>query len=150
MKTMTLDVSLTPDEIREYGKQLARHQMVAQRLEDQKKAAADQFKAQISTEESEIGRLARIVDTGVEYRDVEVNDVPDYEAGMVRIVRLDTGEAFRSRPMLDEERQQELPMDPVAAFEKAVDDIVAAAAAPAPAKFPTVDKRGPKPFRGAK
>ena len=48
------------------------------------------------------------VRSGREYREVECRLEPDFKAGIMQIVRVDTGEFVRSRPLRTDERQPPL------------------------------------------
>ncbi|WP_394849819.1 hypothetical protein LZC95_20470 [Pendulispora brunnea] len=59
---------------------------------------------------SDLRALARAVRLGEETRDVEVAERPEFSANVVRIVRVDTGECIRTRPMDPGERQVQLAL----------------------------------------
>lgn len=98
---------LTADEFKSMSSDLAQQTVEIQELEDQKKAASSDFKSRIDAATAHTSRIARILRDGYEMKDVECETTFDLESGMVVTVRKDTGEIYKTRPMSQDERQQE-------------------------------------------
>ena len=79
-------------------------------------AELESFKAQVKgkqkTLDAEIGVQRSLVRDKVEWREVECEEIMDWDDGTVTIVRLDTGEETEKRKMRADERQLQLPLDP--------------------------------------
>lgn len=102
--TQKLPVVLSPDGIMDAARELASViQADAVELEDQK-TMKEQMKARLSELQARQSRLASVVASGKEYRDVEV-EVRFVDAEHVEEVRKDTGEVIVNRPPRDHERQ---------------------------------------------
>jgi hypothetical protein len=105
-----LPCPLTDDE------KIARSLMLAEALDRrnqldlERKDTMAEFKDREAKLDSEIGRLGTIVRGGKELRQVECEDQHNYKNGTADRVRLDTGEVVQTRPLTEEERQQELPV----------------------------------------
>lgn len=108
MATEYLKCTLTEKEIKESGFNLALSSSKINDLEAQKKSFNDQIKADISAAEAEIQRLALMIQNGYEYRMVEVEEEIDPLERCVMIIRTDTGEMVRVRPLKPEEMQGDL------------------------------------------
>lgn len=115
-ETRQLQVNLTDEEIVEESRSLVRHLREVQSLESQKKASNDRFKAQIEEQEKLIEDLKTIVNSGKTRRDVscswqfEMNGhaaggdrIP--HSGMKTLIRDDTNETIKVKPITDEDRQ---------------------------------------------
>lgn len=87
------------------GEQLARMAFEMGDLEEAKAAAGRDFTNRIKCLKTEQGKLADEVRSGAELRDVECAEKPDWKQHIVTIVRCDTGEIVRTRPMTPSERQ---------------------------------------------
>ena len=108
-RTENLPCRLTPDELREAGAALAGVvQDVGAEVNRQTDLKA-QMKARLTELEARKAGMAITISRGEEYRKVAVEVTHDYAEGVVRKVRMDTGEEFHVRPMLDHERQADLP-----------------------------------------
>jgi hypothetical protein len=79
-------------------------------VEDEKKEAAAEYKRQLDAIDAQLSALGLEVRTGIEYREVGCLERADYQEGRVEIIRADTGEVVRIRPLEAHERQQQLPM----------------------------------------
>ena len=106
--TQSLPVRLTEQELIAKGAELSAMIKALSYEEAEKKSVADAFKARITDLDTQIQRLAQIVRDKKEFRPVEVIEQPDYDAMMMRTVRLDTGEVVSSRPLEGSERQRPL------------------------------------------
>lgn len=60
--------------------------------------------------EAKRGNLHQLIVAGYEYRDVEVERIADYDAGLIRLVRVDTGAEVDVERMAEGVRQQELDL----------------------------------------
>lgn len=99
---------LTEEEIKESGAQLARRYSEISDLEDAKKSVMSDFKAKIDSASAEASGLARKIQNGYEFRNVDCEEIWDYDDKVVEVVRTDTGETIRSRVMKAEELQDSL------------------------------------------
>lgn len=107
-----LPVLLTLDELREKGAQLAKVVSDLAAYVQSRKDAASHWKTLIDGKNTEISRLARVVETRQEHRDVECEIISNYKDGSVTLIRLDTGDQVWERPMDEVERQRALFMPP--------------------------------------
>ena len=102
---------LVPGEVADRADRAARlqadHDQLAERIAAEQKSG----KAQLARIAEEQHRLLEEVRTRQGYRPVECERKPDFEAGVLRTVRLDTGEVVRQRPLTPEERQTQLFVD---------------------------------------
>lgn len=75
---------------------------------------ATEVKAQLARKqkglEAKRGNLHQLIVAGYEYRDVEVEKIADYDAGLIRLVRVDTGAEVDVERMSEGVRQQELDL----------------------------------------
>lgn len=94
-----LPVVLTADERRMYGIELAEKETAYEREEVEQKEAKKAMKDALDAQRAEVMRLARIVETGREYRPVECQWRPDFKRSIVELLRLDTLEVVRAEPM---------------------------------------------------
>ena len=106
--TRMLLVRLINDELLAIGKHLAAEQDEIDRVEDQRKKAASQFKAQTEAHRAQIRIHSMAIATGEERRRVECETVWDYTDGKVTVTRCDTGEVIEERALRDEEAQMEM------------------------------------------
>ena len=119
-KTKTIKVvkelrcALTDEELLARGQALARALEQMQKREADGKAFAANVKSDIEQYKKEGLRLTSHIAEKSEWRPVECNEVHDFEAGTVSVVRLDTGEVVSERRMWDEERQEDLPLEALA------------------------------------
>jgi len=112
---MLLPVELTQDELLARGRELAsvkdEHTQAQADLEAATEGWKDSKKAmqeRIEDHESEMRRIARAIRSGREDRDVDVREEPDFETGIMRTVRADTGDLVQSRGLTEAERQRSL------------------------------------------
>ena len=109
--TQTLKVMLTQKEVAEASQKLAYAVQKLAGLEDERKAAASNFKRQIEEVQAQQARLSDIVASESDWKPVDCERVLDWDSKMVSVVRLDTGEMIENRAMYASELQQPLPMD---------------------------------------
>jgi hypothetical protein len=104
-KTVPLSTSLTDEEQRDRGRQLARtiedHRTEESRQEGMKR----EMKFVLAGLEAERDRLSAIVSRGEEMRDVEVEERADYDAGEYVRQRMDTLDILERRKLRENERQ---------------------------------------------
>jgi len=103
---------LTETEIKTAGAQLARSYSEITDLEDQKKSVVSDFKAKIDGATAQASILARKIQNGYEFRDIDCEEVWNWDEKLVYLVRLDSGEEIRSRVMTSGELQQGLFHNP--------------------------------------
>lgn len=104
-----LGCELTREEQLQKGTEMA---LLLQRLEEtesEAKSVADGYKRDIKKLERTIGDRAEEVRTGIEHRLVECTERGRFREGLVDVIRTDTGEVVRTRPMTEAEKQQPLP-----------------------------------------
>lgn len=104
----SLPVPLTPAEVAAKSRELARLVQDKNAKEEERTQAAQQFSADIKDMVKRQNELARQIDNGQEWRDIDVEEVKNYETKTVDIVRKDTNEIVSSRGMTPEERQETL------------------------------------------
>lgn len=112
---MRLKHQLTTEEKRELAESMADNQAKLEELEDEKKAVASDYKSRIETVQGEIRRESNTYRQGWELRDIQCSEIQDFDKGIVTVVRLDTGEEVKVRPMTHDERTLELPFEEEAA-----------------------------------
>jgi hypothetical protein len=105
-----LPCELTRDEKLNKADQMAEHLKTRAEVELEAQTAAGTFKRQLKELDRAIGDRAEEVRSGVEYRPVECACRDRFRDNQVDVVRLDTGEIVRSRPMTLQERQGSLSL----------------------------------------
>ena len=109
-ETQKLRVDLTEHEKRRVNEDLIAclTDIAAQEREEQ------ELKAQINRKKKGLaakrGTLHQLLVAGYEYRDVEVEKIADYDAGLIRFSRVDTGAEVDVERMPEGVRQQELDL----------------------------------------
>lgn len=111
-KTQWLPVRLTKDELEIIGKEQAAKTLEADRLDEKKKAIAAELAGQVKALESRVRDCARMVDTGIEHRDVMCREELNERTLTVRCIREDTEEVVSERTMTIAERQTSFPLEP--------------------------------------
>lgn len=79
-------------------------------LESRMKAAADEFKALIGKNKARVGHLSGCINTGQQMREVECLWTLDFTERKASLIRQDTFEVVRTRPLRTEEYQTELDL----------------------------------------
>ena len=99
--------------MRSFALELARKTQHIVELELQKKQVATALKATIEEEATLQAKLARFVNDGYDFRDVEIHWMMHYpKTGQKTAVRIDSDEATGIvEAMSDKERQEDLPFD---------------------------------------
>ena len=110
-----LSCRLTDSEIGRYSAELSGLVLGLEELEEEARETAKEFREQIKARKKSQTALASKIRSRSEVRAVKCKIVPNLEAGLVDVIRLDTGELVRSREMSAEEerafRQQRLELD---------------------------------------
>ena len=70
------------------------------------KAGASANRAELKEVRATMEEAGRAAREGWEYREVEVHERPDWVSMSVTVIRTDTGETVRTRPMNDTERNR--------------------------------------------
>ena len=121
-ETHFLRCDFTPEELREFSKDLARKTAELSQAEEDKKAAVSQFADVIAATRAATSRLARNINSGYEMRSVECEVLLDTPVrATARLVRLDTGETVKERAMTGNEMQATLPLTPGEVLEQVAD-----------------------------
>ena len=104
--TELLRCDFTSDEWTENARQLATATRLRSELEQEKKEIDSQYKAKIEEQIVRASKLAALLGAGYEMRNVPCEVILDKpEPGQATVVRTDTGEIVRTRPMTEMERQ---------------------------------------------
>ena len=111
MKTKNLPVQLKEEEIKVKGEELAKTIDAHTKLEDEKKKITADFSKRLKESSADIRRLAKVVETGKENREVIVNHEYYPKEGVCKIFREDTGDLVETRAMTGEEYQLEFFSD---------------------------------------
>lgn len=106
-----LSCLLSDQEIRTMGQELARANAQKDEAEERKKAVDAQLKSEIESHATRSASLARTINNGYQYKDVECVMRFDYVTNTVTTVRTDTGAVIDTRAMTTEERQVELKFE---------------------------------------
>jgi hypothetical protein len=107
-----LRVEFTREEKEEFGQELARTAATRDEAVDGKKAATAQFGEKIARAEADLASLARKINNGYEFKNVECEvqlDKP--KKGFATVIRLDTKAKVNERPMTPDELQRKLDME---------------------------------------
>ena len=105
--TKPLPCKLTDGELLGYGRDVAAGYATVQRLESELDGIKQDYKGKITVQEATIGSRTGCIASGSETRDVKCVEVKNWTDGTVVITRLDTAEIIESRPMREDEKQQE-------------------------------------------
>ena len=114
LKTYTRELSctLTEDEWNDRAKALAAAVQEIAREEDRHTTLKSQMKSSLQALEAKRNRLASVVASSTEYREVTVELLADFPSNAAVEIRADTGEELTRRLLVDSERQQFLPIEP--------------------------------------
>jgi hypothetical protein len=105
----TLKVELTTEQVADRADQAAAKLAERDRKEDEWKAQSKHMKSVIEQLEADLRTLSSEVRNRSTYSLVDCQRVYDYESGLLRETRLDTGELLNERAMTDTENQPDLP-----------------------------------------
>jgi len=122
-----LPVKLSDDEIAAIGRKLVACRDKREELDARKKRAVETIQTDMKVLDQEEQRYEEAIRSGCDERDVEVHEYElfDVDGGIVRVVRVDTSEVVRERPMGAEERQPGLPLGDLRDDEEYGDDELA-------------------------
>lgn len=105
----TIEVEITEAQMAVLGKDIAHLSNEVSQLEVEKKAAADDFKSQISDKKKSLADLIHRVNRGVDRRDIEVDILINTpEKGQKSFIDVKTGEVVAVEDMTDQDRQGSL------------------------------------------
>lgn len=107
--TRELRCKLTEEELLDRARALANACEEVSAEERRQKEIKSDLKAQLEAKEAARAQLSAVVSAGAEYRSIDVEQVFDFETGMVTLYRTDTGEQIERRRMTEDERQMPLP-----------------------------------------
>ena len=93
------------DEMRKIAETLAHKTQDLEMIEEEKKAVVSAFKERIDRVSAEQRAAARKYKNGYEMRNIECEVQRDYDAGVIRYIRTDTGEVASEVQMTMAERQ---------------------------------------------
>ena len=103
-----LAVPLTDKEVQAAGQELAKIHDEIRDLDDERKAVSKDYKARIDIRVNQADRLAQMVNTGKEYRDVNCQWQYDWARNVKTLYRMDSGEKVNTLAIQDHERQGDL------------------------------------------
>jgi len=115
-KTVTRQTSkflrhdFTDEEKRELAEEMARKVTEANELVKQQSDSRKEYQAKIDVAETKASSNATKITSGYEFRDIDCEEILDYEEREVRVIRLDTGEQVERRAMSNYELQQDLDL----------------------------------------
>lgn len=95
------EVKLTKQELFDYGKRIAELDLQQDELVTEQKAAAADFKARISANETERKQLSRLIRDEKRTVNSECTSEIDFTARLVQYISLETGEVVKTRQMTD-------------------------------------------------
>ncbi|NTW67218.1 MAG: hypothetical protein HGB21_13080 [Nitrospirae bacterium] len=116
--TKILECQLTDAERIGHGTDMSTLTLEINELEEQKKSVMADYKARIDGKGADARRIAQILKQGYELREVDCEELRDYETRTVTVVRLDTGEMVSSRGMTIEEMQEAMGFAQDAEYEE--------------------------------
>jgi hypothetical protein len=105
MPTLMLPCTLTDEDRLRISSEQTAEITAQEQVEGAKKAAVKDFNVAIKQHRAKVHDFNESLRTGTELRDIEVEERPDYVAGIVFIHRLDTGECVKQRAIDPDERQ---------------------------------------------
>lgn len=117
--TKNLKCKLSREEVEQRAARMADVESDIRSVEEHRKSVVADLNGRKKALDSELATLGRQVREHAEYRDVECSMRPDYEAGIMETVRLDTEERVDVRKLYDSERQEQLPLKEAVAAEPA-------------------------------
>lgn len=103
----SLPCRLTDEERLDFADSLAEANQAVEAAENAKKSAMKQHNYEIQLAQTRRDKLANIVASKTEYRDVTVEERWDWKADKYTRTRTDTGEVVTERRLTDDERQLE-------------------------------------------
>lgn len=103
-----LPVKLTAAEMAARARKAAQTQSDEDIAEEEEKTRRGEHKAAVERMQTTIRQCLDAIRTGTEMRHIAVLDRKDFEAGVMEVVRTDTGSVVRTRALTTEERQPNL------------------------------------------
>lgn len=79
--------------------------------ESEKKSLVEQFKARIEAANAEAVRLTGLVRNRYEFRDIQCEEVKNFQTGQLTVTREDTSEIVKERELTMEEKQRPLGLE---------------------------------------
>lgn len=114
MLTRNLPVKLSDEEMLVKGKEVAKLARDISRAESAKSDTAKALGDRIKELNKELEKSVEIVNSGVEFREVECYELKNFAKSTIDVYRRDTEVYVSSRPMTETEKQSELfPLRPV-------------------------------------
>lgn len=118
-----LPVALDTDTLAERGQELAQLGVDIEAAKEARKAEAKAAQDEINGMEERRRQLQKLVARGSEDRPVKCHRVGNWDANLIRYIRVDTGEVVEERAMEADERQASMfPNEPDGAQGAQVDD----------------------------
>jgi hypothetical protein len=108
--TRNLKCLLNREEVETRAARMADVESDLRQIEEHRKSVVADLNGRKKALDAELASLGRQVREHAEYRDVECTMEPDYGAGIMETIRLDTGERIDVRKLYDSEMQPELPL----------------------------------------
>lgn len=118
-----LTVKLAEDEIKKYSLQLAKTCGEKTAKEEEKARIAERINSELKLMKQAVDDLSTKVESGEENRLVECEERPMYDLGVIWVVRLDTWEKIRERPMTAEDRQARMFEDETGGLRSVIAEI---------------------------
>lgn len=103
-----LPCELDDREVKLKADELARELKNYGEIEKAKAAASSAYATKLKASRALVDTLATMVRTGVEFREIGCTERKSVAASTVEVIRMDTGEVVRARPMEPHEKQAEL------------------------------------------
>ena len=94
------------DELKEVASIMAEKTQELDDIELQKKSAMSSFKERLDSCKMEVVSHARLYKDGYEMRDIECEEIKDFDSGIIQYIRTDTGTIARTKKMSAEDRQR--------------------------------------------
>jgi len=108
LKKMLLRYTFTTEEQADLAMIMAEKNQELKSVQQSKRTAVAQFKSDEERVQSEIDNAARRYKDGYEMRDIECEEFPDFDEGVIRYYRTDNNELAQVHKMTNEDRQMRL------------------------------------------
>ncbi len=99
----------TEQEKRELADQMAEASVKVREIEGNLKSVSTQLKAEVNKHQAILDQAGEKYRAGFEYRETKCEITKDFNLGYFTLIRLDTGEVVKERPLEGEERQKSIP-----------------------------------------
>jgi predicted kinase len=110
-ETHTLKCQLTQEELLQHGDELAAALDRLRQVQEESTSVKQEFKARETALEAEIAREQILVRNKYQHRLVDCNLIINYTTQQATLIRLDTEETIKERPLSEEEKQMDLGFD---------------------------------------